>query len=59
MRGTWVAQSVKSPALDFSSSHDLRILRLSPAAGSQWSLLKILSLSLPLTPLLPCALSLQ
>ena len=45
MRGTWVAQSVKRPTLDFSSSHDLRILGLSPAAGSRWSLLKILSLS--------------
>ena len=26
--GTWVAQSVKGPTLDFSSGHDLRVVRL-------------------------------
>ena len=29
-RGTWVAQLVKQLALDFSSSHDLMILKLEP-----------------------------
>ena len=32
--GTWVAQSVKPPTLDFSSGHDLRVVRLSPTLGS-------------------------
>ena len=32
--GTCVAQSVKHLTLDFSSGHDLRIVRLSPASGS-------------------------
>ena len=30
-RGTWVAQLVKCPTLDFGSGHDLRVMRLSPA----------------------------
>ena len=44
--GTWVAQMVKHPTLDFSSGHDLRVLRLSSmtALCSARSLLKILSL---------------
>ena len=33
-RGTWVAQWVKLPTLDFSSGHDLRVVRLSPMLGS-------------------------
>ena len=32
--GTWVAQSVKHPTLDFSSDLDLRVVRLSPVLGS-------------------------
>ena len=32
--GAWVIQSVKRPALDFSSGHDLRVLRSSPTTGS-------------------------
>ena len=32
--GTWMAQSVKYPTLDFSSGHDLRVLGLSPTLGS-------------------------
>ena len=53
-RGMWVAPSVKHPALDSSSGPDLRVVGLSPAAGSlldvEW--LKILSLSLCPFPLL-------
>ena len=33
-RGACVAQSVKRPTLDFSSGHDLRVVRLSPTLGS-------------------------
>ena len=33
-RGTWVAQSVKHLTLDFSSGHDLRVVRPSPALDS-------------------------
>ena len=34
-RGTWVAQSGKTLIwLDFSSGHDLRVVRLNPASGS-------------------------
>ena len=46
-----MAQSVKWPVLDFSSGHDLRVLRLSPmlAVHSVESLLETLSL-LPLLP---------
>jgi len=32
--GAWVAQSVKHPAVDFGSGHDLRVVRSSPASGS-------------------------
>jgi len=32
--GTWVAQLVKHPALDFGSVHDLRVVRLSSTLGS-------------------------
>ena len=34
-RGTWVAQSVKHPALDFGSGHDLSMVRLSPVSVSR------------------------
>ena len=37
-RGTWVAQLVKCPTLDFSSVHDLNVLGLSPASGSPLSM---------------------
>lgn len=30
VEGAWVSQSVKHPTLDFSSGHDLRIVRSSP-----------------------------
>ena len=33
-RGTQVAQSVKHQVLDFSSGHDLRVVRSSPMSGS-------------------------
>ena len=29
-RGTWVAQSVKCPTLDFSSDHDLMVCEFKP-----------------------------
>ena len=32
--GAWVAPSVKQPALDFSSGHGLRVMRLTPMLGS-------------------------
>ena len=32
-RGSWVAQLVKHPILDFSSDHDLMFVRLSPLWG--------------------------
>ena len=35
--GTWVAQSVKCPTLNFSSGHDLRVVRWSPTSGSMLS----------------------
>ena len=45
-----LGDSVKCPNIDFTPGHDLRVMRLSPAFGSLWvwSLLKILSLPLPL-----------
>ena len=53
--GTWVAQSVKHPTLNFGSGHDLRVMRqswshvfLCQASRSAGILLEILSL-----PLLP------
>ena len=45
--GTWVAQSVKLPTLDFGSDHDLTVRRIEPSMGSALiarSLLGILSL---------------
>ena len=32
-QGTWVAQSVKQPTLDFDSGHDLAVVRLIPHTG--------------------------
>lgn len=32
--GAWVARSFKLPALDFGSSHDLSVMRLSPMSRS-------------------------
>ena len=57
--GAWVAQPVEHLTLDFSSSHDLRVMRSSASPPNQslhltGSLLKILSLSLS-----PCSLSLS
>ena len=37
MRGTWVAQSIESLTLDFSSDHDPRVVGWNPASGSVWS----------------------
>ena len=54
IQGTWVAQSVKCPTLDFSSCHDLRVMRWSPVSGSPLSgdsLSLSLSSSVPLIPL--------
>ena len=34
---TWVAHSVRHPALDFSSGHDLRVVRSSPVSDSSLS----------------------
>lgn len=36
--GTWVAQSAKYLTLGFSSCHDLTVVRLSPALGSEFSM---------------------
>ena len=46
-RGSWVAQSVKRLTTDFSSGHELKIVRSSFASGSEWveTLLKILFIS--------------
>ena len=63
-RDTWVAQSAEHSILDFSSGHDLTVVGLNPASGSELtvqSLLGILSLSLSLSLSLPlpCSLSLK
>ena len=59
-KGTWVAQSVKYPTLDFSSGHDLTVRGIEPhhrlcadRVDPAWD-----SLSLPLSLPLPCSLSL-
>ena len=36
--GSWVAQSVERPTLDFSSGHDPRVVGLSPRSGSMLSI---------------------
>ena len=46
-RGTWVAQSVKHPALSFHSGRDLMVHRFEPQVGWGFSLSLSLSLSLP------------
>ena len=54
-RGIWVTQSGKQPALDFSSSYDLRVLGPSLVSGSvlsgksTWGFSLYLSFSLPLS----------
>ena len=47
----WLAQLVKCPTLDFGSGHDLRVMRSSPVSVAWWvwSLIKILSVPLPLS----------
>lgn len=54
----WVAQLVEHLTLDFSSGHDLGVVRSSPRSISELSLLGIRSLPLPL-PLLLFSLSLS
>ena len=52
-RGSWVAQSVGRPPLDFGSGHDVTVLNSSPASGSALtagSLLRILCLPLSAPP---------
>ena len=54
-----MAQSVRHPALDFGSGHDLRVMRSSPMLASARSMeLKMLTLPFPL-PLLTLTLSLK
>ena len=36
-RGSWVAQSVERPTLDFSPGYDLTVMGSSPAPGAQLS----------------------
>ena len=53
--GTWVAQSAKQLTLDFSSDHDLRVMRSSPMSAPYpvGHLLEICSLSFcPSSPLM-------
>ena len=60
--GTWVAQSVEHPTLDFSWGHDPRVIRLSPTSGSVLSVEPAwdsLCLPLLLPPLLVFSLSLS
>ena len=61
MQGLWVAQSVKHLTLDFSSGHDLRVLRLSSRSDSaQWGVcLGFFSLSLSLCSASPLILFLS
>ena len=49
--GTWVAQLVKHPTLDFGSLHDLVVHGIEPSLSAH-SLLRILSLPLPRSPTL-------
>ena len=67
VRGTWVAQLVKCPSLDFSLGYDFTVVRswlevVSPMSGfalTAQRLLGILSLSLSLCPFPAQALSLS
>lgn len=56
----WAAQLVEGPTLDFSSVHDLRVMRSVPVSGSALAMepAQELSLSLLPTPLLMCSVSL-
>ena len=63
--GSWIAQSVKCGTVGFSSGHDLRVMRLSPACGSMlstesaWDSLSLsLLLLLSSTPMLSLSCSL-
>ena len=63
-RGTWVAQSVKPPALDFGSGHDLTVPEFEPLTGlypnctePAWD--SSLSLSVPLPCVFTGSLSLS
>ena len=48
--GTWVAQSVECPTLDFGSGHDPQNLGIEPHIGLQvWNLLEMISLSVTLS----------
>ena len=59
IRGTWVAQQVKHPTLDFGSGHDLKVIRSSSALSSELGVepVKVLSLSFSL-PSIPTLLML-
>ena len=58
--GTWVAQSVEHPTLDFDSGHDPRVMGSSPALGPVLSMEPAWdSLSLSLCPLPPLVLTLS
>ena len=64
--GTWVAQPVECPTLDFGSGHDPRVVGQSSASGSvlsmepAWHSLSLsFSLSVPLTAHPPHTLSLR
>ena len=51
-----MAQSVKTPILDFGSGHDLMVVRVSPMLGSTVSVEPAWgSFSLPLSLPLPCS----
>ena len=54
--GAWEAQAVKHLPLDFGSSHDLRVMRLSPASGSTLSMKSAWDSLLP-SASHPCSLS--
>ena len=56
MRGTWMAQSLEHPTLDFDSGHFPRVMGSSPGLGSALSVESAYdSLPLPLSP--ACSLS--
>ena len=64
--GTWVAQSVKQPILDFSSGHDLIVHGIEPHTGLCVNGVEIAWDSLSSSPLVPpspapcsCSLSLS
>ena len=57
-RGTWAAQLVERPALDFSSGHDLRVEGLSPESASMLRGESVGESLFPSGPPLPHSLSL-